>query len=460
MKIMLISPQYNIPRYAEMYPSGALLVLGTILYNNGYDVKCIHMVAYKKNLADIEKEVKYFKPHIVGISFMTFQTKYTKLISKIIKEVDKNILLVCGGPHVSVLKENYFKENPYVDVLVYGEGEETILEIVKGYDFSKIKGICYDHKVNPPRERFDINKLPLPKLEIIGGIKKFSGAPPIFAKPSMYVMGSRGCPFKCTFCCRAVYGNRVLFRSPEAVFNEIVYLYEKYGIKEILFQDDNFNLNHNWAKKIFELIVNNKLNKRLVFKIGCRCNRNLINKEFFELAKEANVKIVFFGVESGDQNVLIKMKKEINLNEIIRAFDTVHSCNIRTEASFMVGNIGETKESVEKSLKLAKRIKPYHYGFSIAIPFPGTELREELKNKNHLLIEDWDKYDYNVCVIRTDELTKEEIEKLHRKASRSAKIRMLMNLNLDRVLEFIRYFFVRDIKHLIYFLKLIYNAFK
>lgn len=418
MKVLLVVPEENIPTRTEMYPSGALILIGTMLKNKGHKVKILHMTADGLTINDLTSKAKEFSPDIVGITCNTYQVRSVKEISKAIKGISRNIPVVIGGPHPSGIMMETFKDFPDVDIAVYGEGENTFMEIVEGYDLKTIQGICLPEGQNPPRTPAPhLDYLPLPDLDLVGPITKFTGSQYKVSEPSMHIMGSRGCPFQCTYCNTSVWGKKVRARRPELLVEEVKYLHEKYGIRDIYFQDDTFNLNRSWAEEIFSLIIKNGLNKGIFYKTPFRVNRKLVDMELLSMAKEANFWCLYYGVESGDQGMLDRMMKGISVEEVVRAFDLTHKAGIKTVASFMIGNLGETEETVKKSIRLMKRIKPYYAGFGIAIPFPGTALREELKSKGHLADVPYDKYSPKVCVIRTDDLTSEDLIRFSFKAN-------------------------------------------
>ncbi|MBT6227839.1 MAG: radical SAM protein [Candidatus Scalindua sp.] len=423
MKILLIVPKEVITDGTEMFPSGAMLLIGTMVKNKGHEVKILHMTADNLTIEDLTYQVKEFAPEIVGITVNTYQVRSAKEISKAIKDVSKNIMIVMGGPHLSAMQMESTNVFPHSDVIVFGEGENTFLEIVEGRDFRDIRGINYIGGRNPARSpALDLDYIPLPDLDLVGPISKYTGVHFKKSSPSMFMMGSRGCPFRCVYCNTSVWGNKVRSRKPEHIIEEIKYLHKQHGIREIYFQDDTFNLNRSWAEEIFNLIIKNKLNKDIYYKTPFRANKKLVDLELLSLAKEANFWCLFYGVENGDQGMLDNMEKGLKIDEIKRAFDLTHKVGIKTVASFMIGNIGETKETVNKSIQLMKRIKPYYSGFGIAIPFPGTAFREELIKKNHLRDVSYDDYSSKICVIRTDELSSKEIENLNIKANLLATI--------------------------------------
>lgn len=426
-KVLLICPAQNYRAKCEMYPSGALVLIGTMLHNLRHDVRIVHMEADRLGLAELTGVVSGFEPDIVGITINTFQTKSAKEISRCIKEVNRKIFVVVGGPHPSALKTKIFNDFPYVDIAVIGEGEHTFIEIVEGKNLEEIKGICHDHKINEPRPLAkNLNYIPLPNLDLVGfNEDKFVGAHPVGARPTMYIMASRGCPFQCTFCNKSVWGNTVRLRKPELIIEEIKWLHEKYGIKEIFFQDDTFNLNREWAEKVFTLIIDNRLNKNIIYKTPFRANERLVDKELLELAKEAGFWLIFYGVESGNQEMLNRMKKGLTIQELKRAFELTHSVGLKTIGSFIIGMPGENRETIKDTFSLLKELKPYVAGCSVTTPFSDTEFEKTVVEKGHLLERNYDHYRYGKCVVRTDELTKEDLEYYALKSAHIAKTTQL-----------------------------------
>ncbi|HEX2957028.1 MAG TPA: radical SAM protein, partial [Chitinispirillaceae bacterium] len=165
------------------------------------------------------------------------------------------------------------------------------------------------------------------------------------------------------------------FRSPENIISEVEYVHKNLGINEIFFQDDTMNLNRNWFYKVCDLIIERGLDK-LSYKAPFRVNAKLVDEELLAKAKRAGFWIIFYGVESGNQEILDKVKKGTTIEEIKRAFRLTQDAGIRTIAAFMVGNFGENHSSINDSIALAKELRPDSWGFSIATPLPGTEFHD------------------------------------------------------------------------------------
>ena len=422
MRILLVCPQENIPRTVEGYPSGALLLLGSTLLARGHDVAVVQMITDRVDLDGVTERVREYKPDIVGVTMNTYQTRSAREVFRAVKRVSRGILVVTGGPHPSALGMQMYRDFTDVDAVVVGEGEETFTEIVEGSALALIRGLCLPDGSTPPRPlRQDLGALPLTDLDLIGGregLSRYGGPYPRGTMPSMFVMASRGCFGRCKFCNTPVFwGRRVRTRPPLAVVAEIAWLHSRYGVREIYFQDDTFNANLKWAEAVLNAIVERGLNREITYRLSFRVNERLVTPGLLALAKSANVKLIFFGTESGNQGMLDAMGKDVRVGEIERAFRLTREAGIRTVTSFLIGNAGETRQSVCDSIALARRLKAYAVGFSMAIPFPGTVLREEARARGHLLEEGYDGCGAESCFLRTEALEPREMAQLQRYAN-------------------------------------------
>jgi len=409
-KILLVDPPQNDfhEGMKKKYPSGALVLIGTMCYDQGHDVKIVDMTAENVSISDLKAIIESFSPDILGVTENTFQTKFARKIINVAKEADPGLLTVIGGPHPSSIGLRIFDEIPQLDVSVIGEGEFTFLEIAQGNDLNSIKGICYKNKIHEPRPFAEnLDHIPLPKLDLVD-IEKYVGIAGSGNK-SMYIMASRGCPSHCIYCNKSVFGHKVRFRDPRKVVEEIKWLHEQYGISDIYFQDDTFNFKRKWIEEILNLIIDNKLNKNITYQAPFRANKNLVDEELLKLAKDAGFKQILYGVESGNQNMLDTMKKGLTIDEVKRAFKLTHDAGLDSLAFFMIGLPGENEKTIMDTVNLQKQLNSSS-GFSLATPFPNTEFEKMLKDKGHLLNDNYDEYRYGGCYIRTDELNNEELE--------------------------------------------------
>lgn len=381
VKILLVQPQLNQPIKWAQSPSYALLILGTLAEQRGHKVKVLHLDI---DTRDIRDQINLFNPDLVGITCNTFQVRSAKEVALRARAFGAKV--VVGGPHASAW-------DGYADTVVIGEGENRWLQII-GSD------PCINTIDDIPPINYDLVDL-----------SRFCGISPVGASPSMCIIASRGCPSECTFCNTPVFwGKKVRYRSPELVLDEVKLLHNKYGAQEIFFQDDTFNLNHKWASQIFEGIIREGLHREMVFKICCRVSERLITKEFLELASRAGVWNIFYGVESGSQKMLDRMKKGITVEEVKRAFKMTHEANIVTQASFIIGLPGETTKTLQETADLIALLVPTKYGWVKACPFPNTEFRKEVVEKGHILDWNYEEYGYGKAIVRTDEISFEELD--------------------------------------------------
>ena len=385
MNILLLQPASNwYHPYAEA-PSRALLILGTIAEKQRHKVKILHLDIEQTPLPD---HIIDFQPDIIGITVNTFQVKSARNIVKLIRQIKPETKIIIGGPHAIVWGEEQKDWSPSdrVDEIVIGEGEEVWLGIVGGDN--SVVSINYD----------------------LVDLKKFVGIDPIGASPSMAIMASRGCPYNCTYCNTPIFwGKKVRYRNPIDVVFEINLLHHGYGIKEIFFQDDTFNINHEWAFEIFNRIIDNGLHKKMLFKLACRVNEKLITKEFLDLAYKAGVWNIFFGVESGSQEMLDRMNKGITIPEIKRAFEMTHQAHINTQASFIVGLPGENWSTLAETDRLIREIKPTRFGWCFFCPFPHTEATRQVVEAGHRKDVDYGEYSYGKVLARTEALDYDDL---------------------------------------------------
>ena len=382
MNILLVKPQNNYPTFFDEAPSLALLTLGTLAENEGHIVKILHMGTDK---IPIEKALIKYRPDILGITCNTFQVRSAKEIAEAGRKWSKDLLIVVGGPHAIAYDGVYNK-------IIVGEGENKWLEILGAK--TRIE---------------DIDDIPQLHYNLVD-LDKFPGISPVGAVPSMSMMASRGCPFKCSFCNTPIFwGKKVKYRDPKLVVDEIDFLHQQYKVKEIFFQDDTFNLNDEWAEAIFNYIIEYELNQEMIFKICCRVNEKLFTQRFLDKAKEAGVWNIFFGVESGSQEMLDRMHKGITLDEVRRAIKMTHEAHIRSQCSFIIGMPGETRDTIQETLDFVKETNPSSAGYCFACPFPQTELNGVVTHLGHKLDVPYEKFGYGIILCRTEKLNFQDL---------------------------------------------------
>jgi radical SAM superfamily enzyme YgiQ (UPF0313 family) len=343
----------------------------------------------------IERTIAY-NARIVGLTCCTGEVStITRLAREIRSRCDAKIIV--GGVHTSVSPEDYFgiKDSPF-DAVVIGEGEEILTEILEyerkgNSDWQTICGLvlCKNGEIihTKPRSFCDnLDQMPLPvyhKLDMNHYLRPQTYLLRYVFCSGVHIFTSQGCPYKCTFCANRL--RIVRYRKLDHVIEEILLLKEKYNIDFFYIQDDTFTIK---PKRVIEFCRRLKaLNLGIVWGIEGRVNQ--FPDEVFNELVEAGCIQMDFGVESGSQRMLDRMKKGITVEDIRRVFKLCRNNRIRTVANFLLNTPGETEEDVQKTLELSKEIKATVYAHAVTIPYPGTAIYDEYV-KPPLNIEEYD----------------------------------------------------------------------
>ncbi len=400
-KILLIAPWSDIYRkQSPLVPYGLLAIAG-YLRKNGYDAKVYDAgFCIKEQIEQTGKIILDYRPDIVGLGFPTDAFDSAVAIAKLVKEINKNIIVIVGGIYPTAMPEQTL-QIPEFDYLIHNEGEITTLELinvlVSNTNRSEVKGISHkeDGKIitNEPRlEITDLDEIPFDNRDLLISVKKY----PKQALGQIHT--SRGCPYNCTYCSSSIiWKGKVRFRSAKNVLSEIYYLYKKFRAREINFADDNFTLEPERVKAICEGITEKDL------KINWRCcARADIHKKFdlelLKLMHKAGCRYICIGFESGSQEILDQVKREINISEIENLLRMMKQAKIKVHADFIVGLPGENESTLEKTLELMKKIWDNSHATMTAVLFksyPGTltnktENAFDYKKLNHKIKEIFD----------------------------------------------------------------------
>ncbi|MDD5255115.1 MAG: radical SAM protein [Candidatus Omnitrophica bacterium] len=369
MKIALINPS------AKRVNAGVEpLSLGYIagyLEQNGIDVRIIDQVAGD----DINRQINAYKPDIVGITSMAHMVIEAYRIADICRR--KGILTVMGGVHPSAMPQEALE---HADVVVVGEGEKAMLDIVKNRTTSGIVSRPYTE---------NIDELPMPhwrlmkqdfyahahqlKQHIFGSL----GHKVAFSMRSASVLTSRGCPFRCIFCLNSLRQSPVRFHSAERVLDEVRRLKTDYGIEAIVFLDENLLVNKPRLEKICRAMTDEKLNILWC----CGASAHFIDRRTATMIKEAGCRLVAFGIESGSQRILDVLGKTTTVEQNKEAIRVCKEAGLLVHASFMLGNPGETLEDVRLTQKFILETQPEVFYVNITTPYPGTKLWELYNEK-------------------------------------------------------------------------------
>lgn len=387
MKITLINP--SMMRKDELrwdksctYPPLGLCYIAAVLRNNHHQVNIIDGEALQLNKKELKELILKANPQIIGITSHT--PKFSHLLDtiKAVKEMNLNAKLVVGGPHISLIPEKTMKQIPEIDYAVIGEGEYTFLELVNAIEKKQlvngINGIAYRENGNviltAAREYIrNLDELPLPARDLVPDIagSSYSNAFRYKQLPMTSVITSRGCPYQCIFCAR-VFGTRYRMHSFERVMEEIRHLINTCGIKEIIFVDDTFIVDVERTIKICNALEKEKLG--LTWSCHGRIDILYKHPELIQIMKKSGCWYISLGLESGNAEVLKKIRKNISLEQVRIVVNQLNDAGIHTKGFFMIGYPYDTKETIRDTIEFAKSLPLGSVQFSYTIPYPGTEL--------------------------------------------------------------------------------------
>ncbi|MBR9705534.1 radical SAM protein [Candidatus Pacearchaeota archaeon] len=316
---------------------------------------------------NIIEELSDFKPDIVFLSFNTISYNYVKSLCNIIRNFDKNILIVLGGCHASSKPSETLRDTK-ADIVVVGEGESFIKE----GNFKKQRGIVYSKPIS------NLDDLPMPKWDLID-VNDYDSSR-LYAKnnPSCLLESSRGCPHRCYYCNKSVFGYKIRGKTVNRIIEDISSCMS-YGFKEFSFADDFFNYNIKRAIDICKKINEMKINISWTLNNGMRVDN--VNEELFRSLNKAGCYRTSFGIESGNQKVLDSINKGTKLDQIKNAVELCNKNNILTVGFFIIGLPEDNKETVRETIDFAKKLPLDYIRFSVFMPQVSTELWDLFKDR-------------------------------------------------------------------------------
>lgn len=388
MRILFANSYYlnysPVQQLSPLYPPLGPLYVAAYLRRAGPWEISFFDTTFAEDEMEFAERVYAEKPHLVGIQAAITTRHHAKHMISIAKNAGATV--VVGGPDPTVSCSDYLQWG--ADFVVLGEGEVTMAELVSHLakahqeNIKDIKGIAYLNNneivLTQPRPMIkDVGQLPWPAYDLINVTPYLERCSNYYGYTEMHIVTSRGCPFTCTWCSRAVFGQTFRQRSPIDVINEMIYLQETYHVDRLWFADDTFALNKKWLESWHNELL--KLNIHIPFRCMTRIDR--VNPTMIGQLKDAGCYQIQLGVESGSQRVLQSMQKRTTIEQIYQASQTIRAAGIELGMFIMFGYVGEKLEDIKKTQKLLFEIKPDTVGISVAYPIPGTKFYELVKQK-------------------------------------------------------------------------------
>ena len=416
MKILCLNPPFKTEfgRYSRDSRSPAIPKGGTIYYpiwlsyatavleKNGHNVKLVDSCAYNYNKEVTLKNVKEFEPELVIVNTSTPSIYNDVAIGAEIKKLLSNTFVVLVGTHPTALPEETLKLNKYIDAIARREYDYTLKELAQTLSndtitkknrekvLSKIKGLSFrdNERIIHNKDRdfiIDLDKLPyvseIYKKHL--DVKKYFT--PICEHPMVMIWGGRGCPGRCSFCVypQVFHGHIYRKRSAENLVGEFEYIIKELPqVRTVGIEDDTLTFNKKRLWKFCNLLIEKKINKKLIWWANVRVNT--VDLESVQLMKKAGCRLLIPGFESGSQKILDNVNKRIRLSDSIEFMNISRKVGVEVHGCFMVGNPGETKETMNETLKFAMKLNPDSVQFFPLIVYPGTKLYLWAKKNKYL----------------------------------------------------------------------------
>lgn len=381
--------------------------LAAYLKSNNIDCDIIDLTF--TGWSEYEKQLQDKKPEYIGFSIATPIAEIGLKAINMAKKVLPNSITIIGGPHATVEAENLKS-----DIVVIGEGEKILLEIIQK---NIKKGTFVGERIE------NLDNIPFPARDAIN-MNKY-----IEINSAIEVMASRGCPFNCLFCQptqRRIFGNKIRMRSPDNVISEINELIKKYGRGyRIYFEDDTFGWNKEWLEKFCSMV------KPLKIEWNCNTRVDMVDEERLRMMKESGCAFIYYGVESGSQRILNFMRKGITVEQIEKAFELTHKIGLFCHAFVIIGTPTETKEDLEATRSLIEKIHPDGLQVSIMTPLIGTDLDTFCKERNISNIRKLSDYHYcmNEYPIKLEHLTADDLKYYKEKMICTWKSQQIKNVS-------------------------------
>ena len=373
------------------YPPLGTIYAASLMRENGYSVSLFD-TNLRRQSSDIEKEIQKKKPSFLVIYDDGFNY-LTKMCLTNMREAAFEMISIGKKYNCTVIVNSSDSTDHYkkyieagADFIILGEGELTLKELVSKLKnqepINDLKGIVYHNKeefiTTPKREVLkDLDELPIPAWDLVDVDAYKKVWTERGRKFSLNLATTRGCPYKCNWCAKPIYGMRYNSHSPEYITKHISYLKENYGVTNFWMCDDIFGLKPKWVQN-FNIELK-KANLTIEYVIQSRVDL-LLKEDTIDALAESGLKEVWVGAESGSQKILDAMDKGTQLSQIYDATRLLKLKNINVAFFIQFGYLGETKEDITKTISMIKELQPDNIGVSVSYPLPGTKFYDMVKN--------------------------------------------------------------------------------
>lgn len=423
MKVLLVRPISK--KMPIIMPNLGLGYLATALRKDSHEVQILDCVKENYDYQDFAHYLKDFKPDVVGIQLFTCDFTAVKKMLKVVKLFNSNILTMIGGPHVSGASKLTLQNIKDADFAFVSEAEIGIRQLLnKKDDLAKVAGLVYrsgeEIIVNPAVRIDNLDEFDFPAWDLMVP-KTYPIAPHgSFVKqiPVAPIITTRGCPYQCTYCAAGVNaGKKLRKRNIDNVIKEIKLLVNKYNVKEIHIEDDNFTLDKMYVTEFCNKLISENLNLIWACPNGVRLDT--LDSELVQLMEKAGCYSFAVGIESGSPRILKDMKRIVTVEKMIEKIKLIRDhTNIRISGFFILGYPGETKEDFYMTMDLAYKLPIQRAQFGNFLPLPGTEIFQRLVDQGEIDMNklNWDEYLTHQVVYSPKNISSKELTKITKQA--------------------------------------------
>jgi anaerobic magnesium-protoporphyrin IX monomethyl ester cyclase len=426
MKILFIEPPKDLFFVMGEYlpPPYGIIQLAAYLEKevNNVDVEILDCNAEQVDWRRMEKRIESSNPDIVASSSLATCNTYAVVRTlETAKKVNPNILTITGGQHFTASAQESMKEYAVIDVIVRGEGEQTLAEIVTNpkdqNSFRKIKGISFRHNGeiirNPTRPLIEnLEHLPYPGYHLVKNTMNKYHFAAMAGRDSRFALieGSRGCSHECSFCTQwRHWQGKWRLKTPKRIADEMEFCHRNFGSKFVWLTDDNFGAGTR-ANDLADDIINNGTAEEKTWFVQARCDDIVRNREALPKLRKSGLTWVLLGVENTEPSTLKAFNKGITPEEARIAVKLLKENGIFAHTMFIIGGRKDTVKSIEKLREFANELDPDLVMFSALTPFPGTEIFEEAKRNGWIEDFNWSHYDMVHAIMPTETLSRAEVQ--------------------------------------------------
>ena len=371
----------------------SLCSIAAYLRDRDFRVALIDLDFTRQVDRDLERALSVHRPRFVGLSAYTPNIAVAGRIAETIKSRNPDISTIIGGFHASALPEETMREMPAFDYLAVGEGEQTLAELLSGDPVENIAGLYSRngselHYPGPRPLIADLDTLPFPDRSLIPVTQYVPDPGNYFQLPSTGVLFSRGCPFRCTFCSKSVFGNRIRYRSTDNFLEEIKECIGRWGIRDFRLEDEAPTIKTDNVRNLSEAIIR----QGIAITWSCFSRVDTVDAETLRLMMAAGCYHVTYGIESSLPETLERINKRIDIDQAEETVRMTKEIGIECKANFILGFPWEDADDMRKVVRYAKNLSPDLVTINLFKPLPGSALYNELKEQGKLRHTSWEDY--------------------------------------------------------------------